>query len=221
MLTKTYCPHLRKSSLGSSTPRALCLLRSWSTVSSTQSSPTTWAHRRRCWIPPATWSGAPDISIYGDLRNLTGERQACPFRWPGQYEDAETGLYYNRFRYYSLDGSFTCADLIGIQAGLNLYEYVGCPLSWVDPLGLTRGLWGISSDMTAATKIIGKRAYYKHITTGLWWSKDTAGHGGSAWKVFTEGKGGNLDWFRDADEYGDFIDPSKKHKGAKGKKMCG
>jgi hypothetical protein len=25
----------------------------------------------------------------------------CPFRYQGQYEDAETGLYYNRFRYYS------------------------------------------------------------------------------------------------------------------------
>ncbi|HAA67836.1 MAG TPA: hypothetical protein DCE55_01735 [Planctomycetaceae bacterium] len=40
------------------------------------------------------------MSIYGDLRNLTGDRHTCPFRWPGQYEDAETGRYYNRFRYY-------------------------------------------------------------------------------------------------------------------------
>jgi YD repeat-containing protein len=46
----------------------------------------------------AVWSA--DIGIYGDLRNATGDKQACPFRWPGQYEDEETGLYCNRFRYY-------------------------------------------------------------------------------------------------------------------------
>ena len=27
-------------------------------------------------------------------------RTRCPWRWPGQYEDEGTGLYYNRFRYY-------------------------------------------------------------------------------------------------------------------------
>nr|WP_275367805.1 RHS repeat-associated core domain-containing protein [Xenorhabdus bovienii] len=25
----------------------------------------------------------------------------CPFRFCGQFEDEESGLYYNRFRYYS------------------------------------------------------------------------------------------------------------------------
>ena len=38
-----------------------------------------------------TWSA--DIGVYGDLRNVVGEKQACPFRWPGQYEDVETGMY--------------------------------------------------------------------------------------------------------------------------------
>ena len=48
----------------------------------------------------AVWRA--DISVYGKLRNLEpGQKtRACPFRWPGQYEDEETGLYYNRFRYY-------------------------------------------------------------------------------------------------------------------------
>jgi len=27
----------------------------------------------------------------------------CPFRYQGQYDDVEIGLYYNRFRYYSPD----------------------------------------------------------------------------------------------------------------------
>ena len=41
-----------------------------------------------------------ELSIYGAPRQSEGWREACPFRYPGQYEDMETGLYYNRFRYY-------------------------------------------------------------------------------------------------------------------------
>ena len=47
----------------------------------------------------------------------------------------------------------------------------------------------------------------------LWWAEDLAGHGGSAFKVFTESKKG-LQWFRDADKYGDFI--IGKHKAETG-----
>ncbi|GAA4027321.1 hypothetical protein GCM10022409_09090 [Hymenobacter glaciei] len=34
------------------------------------------------------------------MRQGQGKPQDCPFRYQGQYEDTETGLYYNRFRYY-------------------------------------------------------------------------------------------------------------------------
>jgi len=79
-----------------------------------------------------------DIDAYGDLRNVRGERGACPFRWPGQYEDAETGLYYNRFRYYEPSAAtFVSSDPINIAGGLALYAYVRDPLTWVDVLGLT------------------------------------------------------------------------------------
>ncbi|MES1207220.1 MAG: RHS repeat-associated core domain-containing protein, partial [Pseudomonadota bacterium] len=82
------------------------------------------------------WSAT--IDVYGDLHDLAGDRRACPFRWPGQYEDWETGLYYNRFRYYdSQQGGFISADPIGLQGGLALYQYVQDPLSWKDPLGLS------------------------------------------------------------------------------------
>ena len=47
-------------------------------------------------------------------------------------------------------------------------------------------------------------------------SRDTAGHGGSAWKVFTEGPGETLNWFRDADEQGNFINPDVKWKSPAG-----
>lgn len=46
------------------------------------------------------WQG--DYDIYGDLRNCKGIRDFIPFRQLGQYEDDETGLYHNRFRYYDL-----------------------------------------------------------------------------------------------------------------------
>ena len=41
-----------------------------------------------------------DYDVYGDLRNIKGIRDFIPFRQLGQYEDDETRLYYNRFRYY-------------------------------------------------------------------------------------------------------------------------
>jgi RHS repeat-associated protein len=81
------------------------------------------------------WSA--DIGIYGDLRNVTGDKQACPFRWPGQYEDEETGLYYNRFRYYDPEsGEYVSQDPIGLAGGGNLHGYVSDTNSLVDPLGL-------------------------------------------------------------------------------------
>lgn len=51
--------------------------------------------------------------------------------------------------------------------------------------------------------------FYKSKSDGLWWSKDRAGHGGSAWKVFEQTSEG-LRWKADADKYGDFI--TGKHK---------
>lgn len=60
----------------------------------------------------------------------------CPFRYQGQYEDEETGLYYNRFRYYSPEtGGYISQDPIGLTGGLYLYGYV-CDLNlWIDLFG--------------------------------------------------------------------------------------
>jgi RHS repeat-associated protein len=81
------------------------------------------------------WSATLDG--YGDVRDVRGDRSACPFRWPGQYEDAETGLYYNRYRYYDPEsGEYLAADPIRLQGGLNLFAYVGDPAAAFDPLGL-------------------------------------------------------------------------------------
>ncbi|MEQ4763557.1 RHS repeat-associated core domain-containing protein, partial [Klebsiella aerogenes] len=56
----------------------------------------------------------------------------------GQYFDAETGLHYNRHRYYDPEiAGFISQDPIGLAGGLNVYQYAPNPLGWVDPWGLT------------------------------------------------------------------------------------
>ena len=67
-----------------------------------------------------------DYDIYGNLFNLRGNRGFVPFRQLGQYEDEETGLYYNRFRYYDPStGGYISQDPIEL-AGNNptLYGFV-------------------------------------------------------------------------------------------------
>ncbi|MBK6975495.1 MAG: RHS repeat protein [Sterolibacteriaceae bacterium] len=60
-----------------------------------------------------------------------------PLRFQGQYFDSETGLHYNRFRYYDPDcGRFVSQDPIGLQGGMNVYRYAANPTAFIDPWGL-------------------------------------------------------------------------------------
>lgn len=43
----------------------------------------------------------PSLDVYGEVMECRGDRSLVPFRYQGHYDGAETGLYYNRFRYYS------------------------------------------------------------------------------------------------------------------------
>lgn len=62
-----------------------------------------------------------------------------PFRFQGQQLDEETGLHYNRFRYYDpAIGRFLTQDPVGLEGGHALYLYAPNPLAWIDPLGLAR-----------------------------------------------------------------------------------
>lgn len=167
------------------------------------------------------WSVA--LSTYGEATphpEIT-PNTTCPLRFQGQWFDEESGLHYNRYRYYSSSvAHYHSVDRLSPYSSINSFIYCSNPLIWIDPFGLKRELWDLTSSMSDNTKVIRKRTYYRHKTTGLWWSRDTAGHGGSAFKVFTESTGGRLLWYRDADQYGDFIDPNKKHKGPKGTTLC-
>ena len=71
-------------------------------------------------------------------------------RFPGQYEDLETGLHYNRFRYYdSGEGCYLSRDPIGLAGGNpTLYGYVSDVNTQVDYFGLSN----CESDLTGFKK---------------------------------------------------------------------
>ncbi|HFF6607927.1 TPA: RHS repeat-associated core domain-containing protein, partial [Shigella sonnei] len=82
------------------------------------------------------WSGAYDE--WGNQLNEENPHHVYqPYRLPGQQYDEESGLYYNRHRYYDpLQRRYITQDPIGLKGGWNLYQYPLNPVSRIDPLGL-------------------------------------------------------------------------------------
>ncbi|MCL7931202.1 RHS repeat-associated core domain-containing protein, partial [Halomonas llamarensis] len=83
------------------------------------------------------WLADPDdwaaVKKQRAVRHLTQ-----PIRFQGQWHDEESGLYYNRHRYYDpQQGRYISQDPIGLRGGTNLYGYVTNPTGMVDPLGLS------------------------------------------------------------------------------------
>ncbi|MFP1902423.1 RHS repeat domain-containing protein [Lonsdalea quercina] len=88
------------------------------------------------------WNGYREDRLPVGLKRYLGdaanEEVYCELRYQGQIYDAETGLYYNRHRYYDADsGQYISPDPIGLAGGLRPQGYVHNPLEWVDPLGLS------------------------------------------------------------------------------------
>jgi RHS repeat-associated protein len=60
-----------------------------------------------------------------------------PIRFQGQYFDHESGLHYNRYRYYDPSiGRFVSQDPIGLTGGINNFIFGANSTGWIDPLGL-------------------------------------------------------------------------------------
>ncbi|WP_028455420.1 RHS repeat-associated core domain-containing protein [Chitinilyticum litopenaei] len=88
------------------------------------------------------WSA--DYKAWGEAKAAISEAAkragiSNPLRFQGQYFDHETGLHYNRHRYYDPQiGRFISKDPISLQGGLNIFAYAPNPVEWIDPFGLKR-----------------------------------------------------------------------------------
>jgi RHS repeat-associated protein len=75
---------------------------------------------------------------YGEIARLDVGKVDNPLRFQGQYFDQESGLHYNRHRYYNPDiGRYLTPDPVKLAGGINSYQYTPTPTGWVDPLGLS------------------------------------------------------------------------------------
>jgi len=85
------------------------------------------------------WSAR--YTAWGETRpDLPLASVGCDLRFQGQWFDAESGLHYNRFRYYNPEaGRFISPDPIGLAGGLHAYAYTRNPINWIDPYGLMEG----------------------------------------------------------------------------------
>ncbi len=133
------------------------------------------------------------------LSEYTSETIANGLAYAARELDSETGLYFNRARYYDPGlGRFISEDPIGLEGGINVYAYAdNDPISNVDPYGLECVRWGpwelvlITEDVTIyerrceveglATVIISEKAPINPVYT----PSDFAGLGPS--KNYTPG----------------------------------
>lgn len=88
-------------------------------------------------ITQDTWGAALEIQML----NKGNPFEQSNLRFQGQYYDNETGLHYNRYRYYEPHSArYMSKDPIGLNGGMNTSAYVSDPTQWVDPMGLA-GMW--------------------------------------------------------------------------------
>ncbi len=82
------------------------------------------------------WSAA-DYTAFGTAKVAAGAQIAQPWRFPGQYLDAETGLHYNLHRYYEPEtGRYTSEDPLRFESDVNFYAYARhTPTNLTDPTG--------------------------------------------------------------------------------------
>ena len=78
----------------------------------------------------------------------------------------ETGLHYNRFRYYDSDvGRFIHQDPVGLLGGYNLYQYGPNPIIWVDILGLKGAYIFEISNNSQGDTYIGKGPWSRYLAS--------------------------------------------------------
>ena len=126
-----------------------------------------------------------ELDIYGRQRKRPSA--FIPFKYQGQYEDAETGLYYNRFRYYDPNaGSYVSQDPLRFETKhLDFYCYVHDTNIWIDVFGLLELFRSVSRSEFFDMKNSGWRPnggsmegkwFAENFDDAVTWGK-TMGHG--------------------------------------------
>ena len=174
-----------------------------------------------------TWQ-SPKRTLWGKAYLANDELGLNELRFAGQQYDAESGLCYNRFRYYHPDsGCYLSPDPLGLMGGLNTHAYVPNPTGWVDPLGLAscrKEFLGRTPGKTSKTgrEVIermrsegrirgsGDRMQFKSSTDGKWYRVNDAdmAHTTDAVKYWNQ-RGGFYGaksrevraWMRDSNNY--------------------
>ena len=120
------------------------------------------------------------------------ESELQPIKFQGQSLDTETGLHYNRFRYYDSDvGMFISRDPIGLLGGNNVFQYAPNPVGWIDPYGLAKARDCTGMTRAEKEKLVSKRPNRrrKGVVDKVWENaKDENG------RVFDPNTGEELFW---------------------------
>ncbi|MGD3076054.1 RHS repeat-associated core domain-containing protein, partial [Escherichia coli] len=137
------------------------------------------------WRPGQTslWGLALSLPADTDYPDPRGELdpEADPgLLYAGQWQDAESGLCYNRFRYYEPgSGMYLVSDPLGLLGGEQTYRYVPNPLGWIDQYGLAGCPRALARAMKRANRNLAKSAGYMNRA---WYKfKGSAAHHIVAW----------------------------------------
>ena len=116
----------------------------WRNITGSSPEQLAWLHTNHLGAPQAATGAGGQVlwqasyAAFGAARTVGVSGFTQNLRLPGQYFDAETGLHYNRHRYYDpARGEYLTPDPLGTPDGPNPYAYVRYnPLKYVDPDGL-------------------------------------------------------------------------------------
>ena len=106
-----------------------------------------------------------ELNTWGKMKQVQTTHQdqileETNIRFQGQYYDEETGLHYNRYRYYEpYSGRYISKDPIGLFGSLNTSSYVTDTNTQIDPLGLNRlSVFGSVGDQNMSA-VVSKEAF--------------------------------------------------------------
>ena len=107
------------------------------------------------------WEG----TAFGDIQPIESPT-TVNLRFPGQYADVESGLYYNWNRYYDpRTGRYITSDHVGLFGGLNSYAYgFNNPTLYSDPWGL----WALGAHWEIILDFARRNGFSRAQARAMW-----------------------------------------------------